>query len=139
MCRLMKDMLDHREAAPRALTPALMNGWRRRCPHCGGGHLFDGYLTVRHACDICGEELHHHRADDAPSWLTMIIVGHLVGPMMLTAYQLFDLPMWAHAVIWPILALTGVVILLPRVKGGIVAFQWAHRMHGFESAPTGAV
>lgn len=137
----MRDLIDRSEPAPRPLGPALAKGWRRRCPHCGGGHLFDGYLTVRPACDICGEELHHHRADDAPSWLTIMIVGHLIAPLMISAYQLFDLPMWAHAAIWPVLALTGVVILLPRVKGGVVAFQWAHRMHGFEGethAATGA-
>lgn len=114
------------------MRPALAKGWRRRCPSCGGGAMFDGYLTVRAECDICGEELHHHRADDAPAWLTMIVVGHLIAPLMLTAFELFTLPTWAHAVIWPSIAMSLVVILLPRIKGGIVAFQWAHRMHGFD-------
>ncbi|MEX2521042.1 MAG: DUF983 domain-containing protein [Paracoccaceae bacterium] len=127
----MKDASDH-HATPRPLKPALLRGWRRRCPHCGGGQLFDGYLTVRPACDICGEEFHHHRADDAPSWLTIVIVGHIIAPLMVLAYELLILPTWAHAVVWPVIAMTGVVVLLPRVKGGIVAFQWAHRMHGFD-------
>ena len=64
----------------------------------------------------------------------MLIVGHVVGPLMLLSYQLFDLSMWTHVVIWPLVAMTGVVVLLPRVKGGIVAFQWAYRMHGFDGA-----
>lgn len=128
----MKDTLDHQAATPRPLKPALLRGWRRRCPNCGGGQLFDGYLTVRPTCDICGEEFHHHRADDAPSWLTILIVGHIVAPLMILAYQLFTLPTWAHAVVWPVVAMTAVIVLLPRIKGGIVAFQWAHRMHGFD-------
>lgn len=128
----MKDFLHHSTPEPRPLGAALAKGWRRRCPSCGGGALFDGYLSIKHDCDICGEEFHHHRADDAPSWLTMIIIGHLIAPLMIASYQVFDLPTWSHAVIWPVLAMTGVIVLLPRVKGGIVAFQWAHRMHGFD-------
>lgn len=128
----MKDFLHHSTPEPRPLGAALAKGWRRRCPSCGGGALFDGYLSIKHDCDICGEEFHHHRADDAPSWLTMIIIGHLIAPLMIASYQMFDLPTWSHAVIWPVLAMTGVIVLLPRVKGGIVAFQWAHRMHGFD-------
>lgn len=123
------------EPAERPLGVALKKGWRRRCPSCGGGDLFDGYLAVRESCDICGEELHHHRADDAPSWLTILIVGHIVAPIMIAAYQNLTLPMWAHAVAWPSFAMALVIILLPRVKGGIVAFQWAHRMHGFDERP----
>lgn len=95
--------------------------------------MFNGYLSVRDECDICGEEFSHHRADDAPSWLTMLVVGHLIAPVMLMVYQTYDLPIWVHAVIWPLLAIAGVLILLPRIKGGIVAFQWAYRMHGFDN------
>ncbi|MGB1211746.1 MAG: DUF983 domain-containing protein [Pikeienuella sp.] len=120
------------EKAPRPLRQALLRGWRRRCPNCGGGEMFSGYLSVKEDCDICGQAFSHHRADDAPSWLTMLIVGHIVGPLMLAVYQGFALPFWVHAVIWPLLAMTGVLILLPRTKGAIVAFQWAHRMHGFD-------
>ena len=129
----MKDAINISEESERPLKPALLRGWRRRCPHCGGGELFEGYLKVRDGCDICGEELRHHRADDAPAWLTMIVVGHLLAPLMLFSFEVFTLPTWAHAVIWPMVAMTLVVILLPRIKGGIVAFQWAHRMHGFDA------
>lgn len=122
----------HDAKAARPLRPALLRGWKRRCPNCGGGALFNGYLSVKDDCDICGEEFFHHRADDAPSWLTILVVGHLIGPIMLTVYQLTDLPIWAHAVIWPLLAMVGVLTLLPRLKGGVVAYQWAYRMHGFD-------
>ena len=121
------------EKAPRPVRPALLRGWRRRCPSCGSGAMFNGYLSIREECDMCGETFSHHRADDAPSWLTMIIVGHLIAPIMLTVYQTLDLPFWVHAVMWPFLAMAGVLILLPRTKGAIIAFQWAHRMHGFDN------
>lgn len=129
----MRDVIDP-EREERPLRPALLKGWRGRCPHCGGGALFDGFLAVRDSCDVCGEDLHHHRADDAPAWLTMILVGHLIAPLMLLTFDLFTLPQWAHAVIWPVVAMTGVIVLLPRVKGMIIAFQWAQRMHGFDKA-----
>lgn len=130
---VMKDFSIAPPAPKRELGLAIRKGWRRRCPSCGGGSLFDGYLKVAEGCDICGEEFHHHRADDAPSWLTMIIVGHLIAPFMVLANEVTDLPVWSHVVIWPTLAMTAVVVLLPRVKGLVIAFQWAHRMHGFDA------
>ena len=120
------------EMEERPLRPALFKGWRGRCPQCGGGSLYDSYLKVSDHCDICGEAFHHHRADDAPAWLTIILIGHLIAPIMLASFEFLTLPTWSHAVIWPALALTGAIILLPRVKGMIIAFQWAHRMHGFD-------
>jgi uncharacterized protein (DUF983 family) len=117
--------------AGRPLRPALRRGWRRRCPACGRGRLFRGYLAVRDACEVCGEALHHQRADDGPAYLTVLVVGHLMAPALL----------WGHATFRPdplLLATTvglGAIALslwlLPRVKGAIVAFQWARRLHGF--------
>lgn len=129
----MKDFHEPPAETPRPLRPALLRGWRERCPRCGGGHLYDGYLKVRTSCEFCGEELSGHRADDAPSWLTIIVVGHLLAPLILTTYQLVDLPVWAHLALWPTIAMVAVIVLLPRLKGGIIGFQWAHRMHGFDS------
>ena len=51
---------------------------------------------------------------------------------MILAYETLTLPPWVHAVVWPVIALTAAVALLQRVKGGVIAFQWAHRMHGFD-------
>ncbi|MEL6793914.1 MAG: DUF983 domain-containing protein [Pseudomonadota bacterium] len=117
---------------PRNLRLALIRGWRRQCPHCGAGSLFEGYLKVRESCDFCGEAFHHHRADDAPAWLTMIVVGHLIAPLMLLASEFITAPPWVHAVAWAVISMTLVIALLPRIKGVVIAFQWAHRMHGFD-------
>ena len=49
-----------------------------QCPACGHGKLFRKYLKVVDRCDACGEEMHHHRADDAPPYFTIFIVGHII-------------------------------------------------------------
>jgi hypothetical protein len=59
----------------RPLKPALLRGWRCRCPNCGAGPMMRGYLKVRDACPVCQQELFHHRADDGPAYLTILIVG----------------------------------------------------------------
>jgi uncharacterized protein (DUF983 family) len=115
----------------RDIRPALVKGWRRRCPQCGQGPLMKSYLTVRSSCPVCGEELHHHRADDGPAYLTILIVGHLMAPALLWAFTTFrpDPMILASAFTVATVALS--LYLLPRLKGAIVGFQWAKRMHGF--------
>jgi uncharacterized protein (DUF983 family) len=118
----------------RDLRTALRRGWRRTCPSCGGGPLFEGYLTVRARCVACGERLDRHRADDAPTWLTILVVGHLVAPLMLFVWDAWDPPLWVHWTLWPPLSLLLCLALLPRFKGAVVGLQWARRMAGFGEA-----
>jgi uncharacterized protein (DUF983 family) len=121
----------------RPLGPALLRGLRRRCPRCGVGGSFAGFLAVREACPHCGQTLSHHRADDAPAWATMLVVGHLMVPVIVAARAVEGWPVWAHMTVWPALALLLSLLLLPRVKGAVIAYQWANRMHGFDEAPSG--
>ena len=117
----------------RPLKPALLRGWRRKCPNCGAGPMMHGYLTVRTACPICSEALHHQRADDGPAYLTILIVGHLLAPVLLLVYSTWrpePLPL-AIGLSLGVVALS--LYLLPRLKGALVALQWAKRMHGFGS------
>ena len=115
----------------RELWPALINGWRRKCPSCGSGPLLSGYLTVRPTCPVCREELHHHRADDGPAYLTILIVGHLMAPLLLIVFDKFRPD---PLVLFSIFAVGTVALslyLLPRLKGAMIAFQWARQMNGF--------
>lgn len=122
-------------AAKRSAWRALRRGFAQKCPACGEGRLFGRYLKVNPACPDCGEELHHHRADDAPPYATIFVVGHIVGALMLLAEELSpDAPLWLHALIWPTLTVALSLALLPRLKGALIAYQWALRMHGFETA-----
>jgi uncharacterized protein (DUF983 family) len=110
---------------------AVINGIRCKCPACGTGKLYDSYLKVVAVCTNCGEELHHQRADDAPPYFTMFIVGHIVIGGLLVLEQTLAPATWVHLVIWLPLTLFLSLWLLPKVKGGLVGLQWALRMHGF--------
>ncbi len=110
---------------------AMRRGLARRCPACGQGHLFEGYLKVVDRCPACGVEMHHHRADDGPAYLTILIVGHLAAFLMHFAWVQFrpDPLVFATALTIVVVGLS--LFLLPRIKGAIVGFHWARRMNGF--------
>lgn len=118
----------------RSWTGAMRRGAKGRCPSCGEGRLFKGYIEVREACDTCRTELHHHRADDAPPYFTIFIAGHLIVGGVLMAEQLAHPPAWLQLAIWLPLTVVVCLALLPRVKGALVGLQWALRMHGFADA-----
>ena len=93
-----------------------------------------GYLTVRDSCPVCGEALHHHRAYDGPAYLTILIVGHVMAPSLLWAFTTFRPEPLVLASIFSVGSVALSLYLLPRLKGAIVAIQWARRMHGFGQA-----
>lgn len=125
----MTDTAD--TGAERALWPALRKGFRRKCPNCGEGRMMKSFLKVNDSCSVCHEDLSQHRADDGPAYLTILIVGHLLAPLLLVVFMRFrPEPLVLFAVF-----ATGCIglslYLLPRLKGAVVAFQWAREMHGF--------
>lgn len=121
----------------RPLKPALLRGWRRRCPHCGTGSMFSGFLKVRAKCPVCDEAFHHQRADDGPAYLTILIVGHLMAPLLLVVFTTWRPEPLVLFTTFAVGTIGLSLYLLPRLKGAIVAFQWARMMHGF-SRKTGA-
>jgi uncharacterized protein (DUF983 family) len=120
------------DARPRRdVKRALLDGFLQRCPACGAAPLFGRYLKVRETCSGCGEALHHHRADDAPAYFTILIVGHVIVGAILPVERAFSPPMWLYIVLLGPLTLALTLALLPRIKGVIVGLQWALYMHGF--------
>lgn len=120
------------EALPeRPLKPALRKGIRLRCPRCGEGHLFAGYLRVNRICPACGLELFHQRADDGPAYLTILIVGHLTGLLLTVSFERWHPAPLTLALGASAFAIVASLILLPRLKGMLIALQWAQRLHGF--------
>lgn len=115
----------------RPTWPAVLRGFRRKCPHCGQAHLFEGYLKVTDHCPVCGEELSHHRADDGPAYLTILIVGHLMAPFIHIVFTRFRPEPMVMATIFTVVVVALSLYLLPRLKGVVVGIQWAKRMHGF--------
>ncbi len=81
--------LSQDPAEERPVRAAMLRGWRKRCPNCGAGPLLRGYLAVRDSCPVCSEQFQHHRADDGPAYLTILIVGHLMAPLILWAFVEF--------------------------------------------------
>ncbi len=107
-------------------------GMRSTCPACGTGRLFRAFLKPVDNCAACGEEMHHHRADDLPAYLVIVIVGHV----LMTGYMLTDVafPMstWAHLSIWAPLAVVAALLTIQPIKGAVIGLQWAYKMHGFD-------
>jgi uncharacterized protein (DUF983 family) len=117
---------------PRSLLHAMTRGFRCRCPNCGQGRLFRAYLKVFDRCTVCGTELFHQRADDAPPYFVILITGHIVVPTALLVEVTYGPPLWVHAAVWAPLTLALALGLLQPVKGAIVGWQWANYMHGFD-------
>lgn len=119
----------------RPLRQALQRGWRRSCPNCGAGAMLSGYLSVREACPVCSEVLKHHRADDGPAYLTILIVGHIMAPLLLWSFVSYRPDPLLLATVFSVGTIALSLYLLPRLKGAMIGLQWAKRMHGFGSAP----
>ena len=119
--------LDH------PLRPALLRGWRRSCPNCGKGSVLYNYLKVHHSCLICGQDLHHHRADDGPAYITILIVGHILAPLLHVVFVTFRPEPWIMALGFGTGCVALSLYLLPRIKGVIIAFQWARNLNGFNN------
>lgn len=122
---------DNLSLPKRSLADAMRRGGNGKCPACAKGALYARYLEIVHRCPECAAELYHHRADDAPPYFTILIVGHLIvaGVMMVENY--FHPNYWVHILMWFPLTIGLSLWLLPRIKGALVGFQWALRMHGF--------
>lgn len=116
----------------RPLMPAVKKGLALRCPNCGEGKILHSYLKVNDECPVCHEELHHHRADDGPAYLTILLVGKVMILALTLMWEFWRPDPMTMALMISAIALVTSLLALPRFKGLIVAYQWAHRMHGFD-------
>ncbi|MGI9391040.1 MAG: DUF983 domain-containing protein [Boseongicola sp.] len=121
----------------RPVRPALLRGWKRKCPNCGRGPMMKGYLKVHEICLACEEPLSLHKADDGPAYLTILIVGHIMAPAIIWAFTTFRPDPLVLAITFTVGCVVLSLYLLPRLKGAIVGLQWAKRMHGFGAASAG--
>ncbi len=119
------------EQPKRSVFESMKRGWLGRCPHCGKGKLFRAFLKVADKCEACGEEFHHHRADDLPAYLVIVIVGHITVGGVLGAERMTDWSSWTHLAIWVPITIIMALAMLNPIKGSVVGILWAMRMHGF--------
>jgi uncharacterized protein (DUF983 family) len=121
----------------RDLWTAMKRGFMCRCPRCGEGKLFRAFLKVDDHCKTCGLDYTPHRADDLPAYLVIVIVGHIVVPVVLWVETNYSPAIWLQMAVYLPFTFLSSLLLLQPVKGAVVGFQWALRMHGFdENAPS---
>jgi uncharacterized protein (DUF983 family) len=98
-----------------------------RCPRCGEGRLFDGFLSVAPHCSACGLDLRFADSADGPAVFVILIVGFLIAGAALLVEVAYGPPVWVHLVLWPPLVLAACLGLLRPLKGLLVALQYHHR------------
>lgn len=127
----------HEMLAPLRQPAFPIAAWRGvcgRCPRCGRGRLFAAYLKPVERCAVCGEAYGHLRADDAPPWLTILVVGHIVVPLAVGVELVATWPDWVAMLLWPAVALGLALLILPRAKGLFLAAIWITRAPGSETS-----
>ncbi len=115
----------------RSFMQAAMRGFACKCPSCGEGKVFDGFLSVTPICEACSEDLSHQRADDLPAYLNIFVVGHVVIGAMMVLMTWDLMGMWATMAVTIFLCVAASIVLMHPLKGMVVGTQWALRMHGF--------
>ena len=115
----------------RSIVSAMGRGLLCKCPNCGEGKLFKGYLTVASGCSECGEDFSGEEAHDLPPYVTVFIVGHVVVTLLMIAEANTDWSLLTHLIVWSALTLAMCFAMMKPVKGSVVGLQWALRMAGF--------
>ncbi len=104
---------------------ALMRGTFRRCPQCGDGPLFIGYLKTIPTCPVCGFDVARiNRGDDGPAFITMSLVLCLILPVILWANIHYDWPLIPSLTYALLITGAASLVLLPLVKGAFIAALW---------------
>lgn len=98
-----------------------------RCPRCGRGKLFAGFLTVAERCESCGLDLRKADSGDGPAVFIIFIMGFLVVPLALLLELQVSPPYWVHVAIWPAVIMIGSLLLLRPFKGVLIALQFHHK------------
>ena len=103
-----------------------------RCPACGQGRLFQGFLTVRERFEVCGADLSAQDSGDGPAAFIILIVGGVVVAAAGITEVMYQPPTWLHLVLWLPLTVIGVLALMRPFKGGLIGLQWKHRREDFD-------
>ena len=102
-------------------------GVQGRCPRCGEGRLFQGFLKVRPACEACGLDFSTIQTGDGPATFIMQIAGFLVGFSALFVEIRFHPPMWVHLVVWlPLVVILSLALMRPG-RGLMIGLQYRNQ------------
>jgi len=109
-----------------AVSP-LLAGAAGRCPSCGEGHLFEGFLKVAPRCEACGYDLAKADSGDGPAVFVILIGGFLVAFGALFTEVIFHPPVWVTLIIWLPMTLVVCLALLRPFKGAMLAAQFMNK------------
>ena len=105
----------------------ILAGLACRCPRCGKGKLFQGFLTLRPRCEACGLDYAFIDAGDGPAVFVILLAGFIVVGCALVVEFKYAPPFWLHAVLWLPLILATTLLPLRSMKGLLIALQYRHK------------
>jgi uncharacterized protein (DUF983 family) len=112
---------------PQVPSSSIVSGLLGRCPACGQGRLFHGFLSLRPRCEHCGLDFSFADSADAPAFFVMFFSGFIVAGSALAVEVLYSPPYWVHAVLWgPLILITALLPLRP-LKGLMIGLQYHHK------------
>jgi len=111
-------------------------GLRGRCPHCGKGHLFAGFVEVAPACDVCGQDFSKADSGDGPVIFIIMLASLIVLGSMLVIDTVYSPPMWLQMVIWMPVMSAIVLGMMRPFKGVLISLQFHHKAGQAQRADT---
>lgn len=111
----------------KTLGGAIRAGLTCKCPSCGKGKLFEGFLTLRPCCDVCGLDYGFADSGDGPAVFIMLFAGFIVVGAALVTEAVYHPPYWVHAALWVPLILVVTLGPLRPMKGMMIALQYHHK------------
>lgn len=120
---------------PHTVFAAMRRGFFGRCPRCDGARLFSAFLKPVDRCPLCAQDWTLHAADDFPPYVSIIVTGHVMAPVMIVLGSMTALSTGLVVAIALVLAITMLMSLLQPAKGAIIALQWWLGMQGFAVRP----
>lgn len=114
-----------------SIMTSIIRGFKRTCPHCGNGNVFNGYLKVQD-CSNCSAPTSEIRADDMPPYITIFIVGHIIVPLLVVVEATYKPELWMQMAFWPTATLLLTLLFLPYIKGGVLGLMWHLKLKGDE-------
>ena len=125
-CSLVRMGQDADPYSQNPPSPVMAGLWGR-CPRCGKGKLFAGFLALAPRCEHCGLDFSFADSADGPAFFVMFISGFIVAGSALAVEIAYAPPYWVHAVLWiPLILITTLLPLRP-MKGLLIALQYHHK------------
>jgi uncharacterized protein (DUF983 family) len=112
---------------PPTLLQSALRGLACRCPRCGEGKLYGGFLSLRPSCERCGLDYAFIDSGDGPAVFIILIAGAIVVGAALIVEVKYQPPFWVHAALWGPLILATTLLPLRPMKSLLIALQFHHK------------